>query len=441
MTVNIIPPRWRSEIDTFIDQGLTLEEIGKLNNCTRENIRQYINLSGQHDYFLQRREIKKELEREKKKELNLEAAVTQNKLHCKLISILQDRLYQKVQEQSWAYKKAIEYHLSRKQINDICISLPRLITLFETYEEAQKNNQRMSLDDFQKATGISRLTVINIFHKTHVEPMYKAKGHHSRSTESKIPIAAEHKMMHKERIRLESAITLDPTKKQQELISIFKGGLYQKAKEQGWAYEKAVEYHLSRKQISTTGPAKAVPLASLITLFETYEEAQKNNQRMSLQDFQNETGINWNTINIIFRKTQVEPMYGANPHNLLSSENKERVKKAITLDLSISDLAYFSGIPYMQIYSLCLPKRQKKSSLFCVGGTKEQRHLTYRLASQIYEAHDLDFEENDITNLFNTHIKITTYALEQRAIIEPKIIHALQTIYPEHNIDKPYLQK
>lgn len=300
---NITPYRRRPNIDTLIEQGLTLEEISQNNLLSRERIRQYINDSGQHDYFVQRRKTQKELE----------SAAARDKTRRELITILQDRLYQK-------------------------------------------------------------------------------------------------------------------------------------AKEQGWAYEKAVEYDLSRKQIRTTGPRKALPLARLITLFETYENAKKNNHRMSLQDLQNETELHFVTIGKIFRKMHIKPMYDT-PHHL-ALENQERIKKAATLEVSCSDIAYFLGLPLYTINN-CLaglhlrqPRIGKRPSIFRVSHLEaQQSHLTYRLASQIYEAHDLGFDENDITNLFNTHIKITTYTLEQRSTLAPKIIRALHTLYPNHNINKPYLEK
>ncbi|MEK6940231.1 MAG: hypothetical protein AABX31_05895, partial [Nanoarchaeota archaeon] len=64
--------------------------------------------------------------------------------------------------------------------------------------------------------------------------------------------------------------------------------------------------------------------------------------------------------------------------------------------------------------------------------------LTYRLASQIYEAADLGFNSTEVTELLDTTPRVVEYALTERKTLESKIINALQVLYPEENIYKPY---
>ena len=68
--------------------------------------------------------------------------------------------------------------------------------------------------------------------------------------------------------------------------------------------------------------------------------------------------------------------------------------------------------------------------------------MPFRLASQIYEADDLDcFKPKEIAQLLDTSQQAVQYAIDYRHEIEPKITRALRTLYPKEDIRVPYRTK
>ncbi len=75
---------------------------------------------------------------------------------------------------------------------------------------------------------------------------------------------------------------------------------------------------------------------------------------------------------------------------------------------------------------------------------REARILSYRLASQIYEAEThplLGFSREEIGELLDTNDWTVNYVLSHKKSIVPRIIRGLRIMFDDSSIDQPYLDK
>ncbi len=129
----------------------------------------------------------------------------------------------------------------------------------------------------------------------------------------------------------------------------------------------------------------------------------------------------------------------------LTSEQEAMIHRAYPLEMSVLDIAYFTptDLTYKCIVRN-IGKRPVKNSW--------AKHLgpagTNRFASQVYELDDLvtsdgikGFSRQEIAEGLGVNLKRVDYALENRVVIEPRIIYALRVLYQDQGISTPYLIK
>jgi hypothetical protein len=146
---DLIPYRNRPEIDTLIDQGLTLGSIGAVVGLKGERIRQYINESGQYDYWMERKRVVKEplrLEKEKKKELQNNFA-----------SAVSIRAKELAKEEGVAFEQAMNVYSSLKKAPDR-IPFEKILRLFVEYDRAIKRSDKLSLNKLANYAGIHTMS-------------------------------------------------------------------------------------------------------------------------------------------------------------------------------------------------------------------------------------------------------------------------------------------
>lgn len=181
---NLIPYRYRPEMDEVIDRGGTLQEIGVAGGYSgksaRENARRYIESSGQYEYWLSKR---KDVKRASKIE------VQQKKQACQLLgNVLEARVGQLAKKEGWAQQKAIEYQSSLKQIGSNSYSLEKLVKFFQRYEKAMNKGKLLSLEELGKPLGILRMGGSRIIWRVKLEPMYGKRDIHRIQKEKKSKI-------------------------------------------------------------------------------------------------------------------------------------------------------------------------------------------------------------------------------------------------------------
>ena len=132
----------------------------------------------------------------------------------------------------------------------------------------------------------------------------------------------------------------------------------------------------------------------------------------------------------------------------ITKETKESLKRALELPLTNQDLGYFLGIPdYVAKYTLRKLGRitPPKSFIIYLGknvnGLKlaDPKHaLTYRAASQIYEAKDLGFKKDEIIELLSTSELVVDYAMLHERELSGDLVSMLKTLHNDPSISKPY---
>ena len=215
---------------------------------------------------------------------------------------------------------------------------------------------------------------------------------------------------------------------------IFSHMKYQ-AEIEGWPSIKAVEYSATRKRKL---PYK---FEDLITVFKRYKKAAGSDTRLSYRELCEGTKISEMILSHILKNVNLKPFYEefSNVRRLTESD-KETLQKILNLGFPVPDIGYFLGVlpsTISQFYKRRNIKIYRTETRIRPKGTSEV--LTYRLASQFYEAMDIGFDTQEIMELYDRDIGVIELAKEKRSEIEPKIINLLRVMY-NSEINKPYLE-
>ena len=174
---------------------------------------------------------------------------------------------------------------------------------------------------------------------------------------------------------------------------------------------------------------------SIYGFFCSYQQYLKQGKKVSLLRLARESSLSPVTIRRLLRASGLSRL--GNDYHKLSWESKSRLARGRKLSLSAADIAYFVGVKDHSARHFL--SRCSRSVL--PGQGFYQGHLTYRAASQIYEAADAGFTVLQMFEYFRNQFSPVTItrALDRRADIEPRIVQALQVLYPEKNIIKSHL--
>lgn len=202
-----------------------------------------------------------------------------------------------------------------------------------------------------------------------------------------------------------------------------------------WAHQKAIQY---QHQI-LLGKYLKLPYETLVALFERYYQARNNDKKLSLRELCDGLSISFGNAGRILKEVGEEPMYGINIKHPAPKEKKEAIKRGYGLKMSATDIAYFLGVsPPLVIQAFI---RIGTGHKFEFLGYKNEKRLSYMLASQIYEAHDLNFTGVEIAQLLGIGRAVVEHAIMKRSDYEPRIIKELRILCANDAINKPYLSK
>ena len=118
------------------------------------------------------------------------------------------------------------------------------------------------------------------------------------------------------------------------------------------------------------------------------------------------------------------------------------LERARDLKMGYTDIGYFLEVSSYEVHKNTrrLGKmRSKRFEVGRVGKRKSLQHFYYKHASQVYEKIDACLCPNDIQRSLDITLEGYTFLVENRTIVEPRIVHALRTMYnhPTHNV--PYV--
>lgn len=235
-------------------------------------------------------------------------------------------------------------------------------------------------------------------------------------------------------------------KERQEYLSristqILLAGRENSTEDEKWAYDIAMRY------ISKPFGRKEC-YSKLLKLLEIKRRAEKKGTKLTLEEYQELTGIGFTRVGRIFSKLGLEPDYGVKDRHITPKWKKQAMERAIPVPLTSGCIAHLLKLP-SHIVSLHFNryskrKNQRPKTKYSIAVFKDKKHLTYSKASQIYEATDsepdgCEFSDNETIELLNTSQEVIDYAREHRTEIEAPILEGLKTLYPNKDITRPYL--
>lgn len=160
---------WRPDIDSLIQQGLKLREMGDAlkregRGITGAAVGMYIHQSRQEKIW--KRKKKERYEGKLKEKMHAAA------LRRQFFSLLAGHVAQEFRDLSWAQQKAQQYRASLKVVGKNTYPLDKLTLLFQTYRTAEECGKKLSLEELGKEVSIHFVAVRMILKRVGVEPMY-----------------------------------------------------------------------------------------------------------------------------------------------------------------------------------------------------------------------------------------------------------------------------
>ena len=244
-------------------------------------------------------------------------------------------------------------------------------------------------------------------------------------------------LLYKEKALLKTEI-LEKNQAIKNLLLVLKYRLLKLGEEKGFAYEKAAEYIYK-----TPTNEKSNSFNSLVAAFKRYEKAKKSGKKIGLEKIVDGLDISFTQMGKILNKLNLEPIYGKRKRTIISKEKKRAMQRSANTNMPSSDIAYFINLKGYNINEFnnghLSARPNIKKYIFCGGSNTTNRYLTWKIASEIYEAKDLtDFKDDEIIELLGINKKVLDYAIAQRNKIEPKLIRDLKIIYGAEDIKTPY---
>lgn len=199
-------------------------------------------------------------------------------------------------------------------------------------------------------------------------------------------------------------------------------------------------YGLKRKEIPVRG--EGVSLENLIKLVELTRFLKERGIRLSYKELGKAVGLGVAaTVGNISRDLGLDYLYWK-PHRKeykVSQVKVEAIERAIHLGyLSDRDISYFLDVHVHFVGTIKnrLPKNKLKQKYIKIG----KHGLSYREASQIYGFKDeFNAPDPEIADAIGKPLFVVDYAIKKRHKLEPKILNALKVIFPEQDIQKPYI--
>lgn len=235
-------------------------------------------------------------------------------------------------------------------------------------------------------------------------------------------------------------------RERQDLLGRMMQEVTQKAYENAsWAEQRAFDYVSQRKVVHED----CYTFEELLTFFSAYEKFKRKNKKVSLKKLGKSMKVAGRRATDILSAVGLDNLAGRHYERKLTPNWKKEALRRFANQKShvgAADVAYFLRIPanaaagnLMRFgYDMCRGLRETELKIQ-TDRKKGMKDLTYRLASQVYEAVDCGFSVNETAYLLDTDTRVVVYALVERRDIRKEIVRALNILYPERKSKKPYL--
>jgi len=178
-----------------------------------------------------------------------------------------------------------------------------------------------------------------------------------------------------------------------------------------------------------------------LILFEVYKErlrVDSKGEKVSLSHYVKKGLVNFpSEASKILKKGGFKVTDKPWVKNTLTELQKYRIYNSIDSEFTTEDIGSFIGV---KSYNVC-----NEISKFSLRNTKPLvvmgplGILTYKLASKIYAAVDSGYSKKDVIMATGMSYRAFDFAIRERDEIEDDLIEGLQMMFPEKDIDRPYL--
>lgn len=222
------------------------------------------------------------------------------------------------------------------------------------------------------------------------------------------------------------------------------GRMFQLAEEK-LAVEKAINYCFSIKKRKSRLEQRLNNISSYIKIFSRCEQAKKNNKKPCLEELGEGTGLWPIDVTRLLLGTEPELSHGTGEKKTYPIEIKQAIRRAYEhgLEMYTTDIAHFLRIPKYIVRNEFRKLGGRKRTHYFIKRFKhtadQKVFLTYKDASEVYEARHLGFNEDEISRVLDLDFDAVKYAVEHKDSIERKISGALEIMYPGKKHTKPFL--
>jgi hypothetical protein len=191
-----------------------------------------------------------------------------------------------------------------------------------------------------------------------------------------------------------------------------------------WTGARTEEYMQARTR---------APREKVHKVYDEYHQAKIKGEKPSYRQIAKKAGCNFTYVMALFHFAGLKPLHMEYHECETSVQTMIQISRT---GLTPPDIAYFCGMSEngvrLRFSEAGFRQRRNNTKL-----NKSIPKLTYRLASEIYEATDLGYSNDDISQLLDANKKVIEYAIGKRDEIAPTIVKALQLIEPECRM--PYI--
>jgi len=218
-----------------------------------------------------------------------------------------------------------------------------------------------------------------------------------------------------------------------EVLEVMTAGKYKGA---DWSGRMALK-HFSRHPWSSLGFDK------LEKLFGLYREARESGEKVSLRKFGERSGMHFATVGEILKESGLEPLV----RGKLKKDSgrievlNEYAKQSKYFNLSCRDVGYFLGMTgYGASIHLVKSKKFKRGKgLAREFSLSKKRKVSYRKASEVFEARDAGFDRDESAYLLDVDRRFVDFVLREKHYIKDSLQKALRVLHPGRKTHKPYL--
>lgn len=217
------------------------------------------------------------------------------------------------------------------------------------------------------------------------------------------------------------------------------------AKEDGLAVEKAIDYCFSIRWRKSRLEQRLNNMSSYIKIFSRCEQAKKNNEKPTLEKLGEGTGLWPADVRRLLLTVGSELSHGTGEKKTYPIEIKQAIRRAYDhgLEMYTTDIAHFLRIPKYIVRNEFRKLGGRKRTHYFIKRFKhtadQKVFLTYKDASEVYEARHLGFNEDEISRVLDLDFDAVKYAVEHKDSIERKILDALEIMYPGKKHTQPFL--